>query len=78
MLSVVPLIGFSFAARRLPLSLIGFLQFIQPTLLFGVGAMQGEPVTPLRLASFGFIWLGVAVFVVGMLRAARERAIPSR
>jgi chloramphenicol-sensitive protein RarD len=71
--TVVPLAAFSFAARRLPLSVIGFLQFIQPTLLFAVGSAQGEPVTPLRLASFAFIWIGVAVFVAGLMRRARER-----
>jgi chloramphenicol-sensitive protein RarD len=75
LLSVIPLVAFSFAARRLPLSLIGFLQFIQPTILFGVGALQGEPVTALRLASFGFIWVGVAVFVAGLIGAARRRAL---
>lgn len=73
-LSVIPLIAFSFAARRLPLSVIGFLQFIQPTILFGVGALQGEAVTPLRLASFGFIWVGVAIFVAALVRRTNQRA----
>lgn len=71
-LSALPLIAFSFAARRLPLNVIGFLHFIQPTILFGVGAIQGEPVTAIRLASFGFIWAGVAVFVAGLVRRGRQ------
>ncbi len=74
LLSILPLIAFSFAARRLPLSVLGFLQFIQPTLLFFVGAIQGEPVTAMRLTSVGFIWIGVAVFVVDLVRRRRERA----
>jgi chloramphenicol-sensitive protein RarD len=74
LLSTLPLIAFSFAARRLPLSVLGFLQFIQPTLLFFVGAVQGEPVTAMRLTSFGFIWLGVAVFVADLVRRVGQRA----
>ena len=69
--TVAPLVAFAMAARRLPLSLMGFLQFIQPTLVFAVGALQGEPVTPLRLAAFGCIWAGVAVFVTGAWRGRR-------
>jgi chloramphenicol-sensitive protein RarD len=72
--TVVPLVAFAMAARRLPLSLLGFLQFIQPTILFGVGALQGEPVTPVRLVSFAFIWAGVALFVAGLFARARWRS----
>jgi chloramphenicol-sensitive protein RarD len=60
--TVVPLALFTFAARRLPLSTVAFLQFITPTLQFMVGVEAGETLTPMRLASFGFIWAGVAVF----------------
>jgi chloramphenicol-sensitive protein RarD len=60
--TVAPLALFTFAARRLPLSTVAFLQFITPTLQFMVGVEAGEALTPLRLLSFGFIWAGVAVF----------------
>ncbi|OYX32506.1 MAG: hypothetical protein B7Y99_08500 [Caulobacterales bacterium 32-69-10] len=66
--TVVPLLAFSVAARRLTLTLLGFLQFIQPTIVFFLGTVSGEPLSPLKLASFGFIWLGVAVFVGGAWR----------
>jgi chloramphenicol-sensitive protein RarD len=74
--TVAPLTAFAIAARRLPLSVLGFLQFIQPTILFFVGALQGEPVSAIRLVSFGFIWLGVGVFVAGLFagRPARPAA----
>jgi chloramphenicol-sensitive protein RarD len=68
--TVVPLVAFAFAARRLPLSTLGFLQFIQPTMTFAVGAWQGEPVGALRLLSFGFIWAGVAIFIANSFRPA--------
>ena len=62
--TVVPLALFTFAARRLKLSTVAFLQFLTPTLQFMVGLEAGETLTPLRMASFAFIWAGVAVFAV--------------
>jgi chloramphenicol-sensitive protein RarD len=46
--AVVPLALFAWSARRLPLSAVGFLQFIAPTLQFLVGLAFGEPFTPMR------------------------------
>ena len=60
--TVLPLALFAFAARRLPLSMMGFLQFISPTLQFMVGFEAGESLTPLRVVSFAFIWAGVLTF----------------
>ena len=71
-ITAVPLVLFGWAARRIPLSALGFLQFISPSIGFVIGVVQGEPFTPLRAASFGFIWLGVAVFACGAWRKARS------
>lgn len=71
--TVVPLALFAFAARRLPLTIVGFLQFIAPTIQFAIGLAQGEAMTPLRALSFVFIWGGVAVFAWGAV--ARSRAM---
>jgi len=73
-LTVLPLFLFSWAARRMPLSTMGFLQFLAPTLSFCIGVAQGEPFTLLRAVSFGFIWAGAAVFAAGAVRRARERS----
>lgn len=70
--TVVPLTLFSWAARRLPLSTVGFVQFICPTLQFMIGAEGGERLTPTLIASFSLIWLGVAVYVAGAWRASRR------
>jgi chloramphenicol-sensitive protein RarD len=72
--TVVPLALFAWAARRLPLSTVGFLQFIGPTLQFIIGAEGGERLTPSLVASFSLIWLGVLVFVTGAWRASRRVA----
>lgn len=70
--TVVPLVLFSWAARRMPLSTMGFLQFMGPTISFFIGLAQGEPFTPLRATSFAFIWLGAAVYAFGAWRAGRQ------
>jgi chloramphenicol-sensitive protein RarD len=73
--TVLPLALFAWSARRLPLSTIGFIQFLAPTLQFAVGVWAGEALTPLRVISFAFIWGGAGVFAVAALfrhRAARE------
>lgn len=70
-LTAIPLMLFAWAARRVPLSAMGFLQFIAPTMTFIMGVMQGEPFTPARAVSFGFIWGGAAVFAWGAWRKTR-------
>jgi chloramphenicol-sensitive protein RarD len=72
--TVVPLALFSWAARRLSLTALGFLQFLAPTLQFLVGLSLGETFTPMRALSFAFIWAGVAVFAWGAWRATRRAA----
>jgi len=74
-LTVAPLALFSWAARRLPLVWLGFIQFIAPTLQFFVGVALGEALTPLRIAAFAFIWLGVSVFAFGAWRRTRRLAV---
>jgi chloramphenicol-sensitive protein RarD len=73
--TVVPLALFAWSARRMPLSAMGFLQFIAPTLQFLVGVALGEAFTPMRALSFLFIWAGVAVFAYGAWKRTRGLAI---
>ena len=73
-ITAIPLLLFAWAARRIPLSLMGFLQFIAPTIAFVIGLSQGEAFTPMRALSFAFIWAGAAAFVYGAW--ARSRALP--
>jgi chloramphenicol-sensitive protein RarD len=76
--TVAPLALFAWAARRLPLSTVGFLQYIGPTLTFFIGLAAGEAFTPLRALSFAFIWAGVAVFALGAWKRTRHLAVPVR
>lgn len=70
--TVLPLALFAWSARRLPLSTIGFIQFLAPTLQFCVGVATGEPLTELRILSFAFIWLGAGVFLWTAWRRSRS------
>lgn len=70
--TVVPLALFAWTARRLPLSTVGFLQFIGPTLTFFVGIAAGERFTAWHAASFAFIWAAVAAFAWGLWMRARR------
>ncbi len=62
-LTVLPLVAFAFAARRLKLSTIGFLQFIGPSLQFLMGIVYGEKLTFGVLLCFGFIWTAATIFI---------------
>jgi chloramphenicol-sensitive protein RarD len=69
--TAVPLVLFAWAARRIPLSSLAFLQFIGPTTGFIIGVAQGEAFTPLRALSFVFIWGGAVVFAVAAWKRSR-------
>jgi chloramphenicol-sensitive protein RarD len=73
--TVAPLAIFAWTARRLPFSTLGFLQFVSPTVGFVIGLAVGEPLTPLRLVSFLFIWAGAGVYALGAWRAGRRVAV---
>ena len=73
-LTVLPLLAFTFAARRIKLSTLGILQFIGPTLQFACGLYFGEPFTPAHAICFGFIWTGVIVFAIDSARQRRKPA----
>ncbi len=72
-ITAVPLLCFALAARRLPLTAIGFMQFLAPTLQFGTGIYYGEPLTVPHLVCFGFIWTAVLVFSFDTIRAGKKK-----
>lgn len=70
--TALPLILFAIGARRLSFVALAPLQYATPTFQFLLALAFGEQVTPLRWASFGLIWIGLAVFTWDVI--ARERA----
>lgn len=70
--TAAPLLLFTSAARRLPLSSVGFLQYLAPTMQFVLAiTVLGEPFSRDQLIAFSFIWLGLAVFSVDLVQQSR-------
>ena len=64
-LTAIPLLWFTGAARRLPLSTLGFLQYLAPSLQFLLAVfVYREPLDGARLVAFGLIWAALAVFAL--------------
>ncbi|MFC6578121.1 EamA family transporter RarD [Planomonospora parontospora] len=71
-ITAVPLICFSAAAIRVPLTTIGLLQYIAPVLQFLCGVFVAhEVMPPSRWAGFAIVWLALSVFTYDSLRTAR-------
>lgn len=70
-LTVLPLLAFAFAARRISLSALGVLQYIGPTLQFALAVYYGEAFTAAHAWCFGFIWLGVGVFTFDAIQISK-------
>ena len=70
--TAVPLLLFAAAARRIPLSTMGLLQYVTPLMQLAVGVFVfDEPMPPARLAGFVIVWVALAVFTADSLRHAR-------
>lgn len=68
----VPLLLFATAARRMPLSALGLLQYLAPTMQFLCGIfLFGEALSTGQMLSFALIWAGLAIFAVDGIRRSR-------
>ena len=68
----IPLLMFASAAREIPLTMIGILQYIAPTLQFLIGVfLYREPFDQTRLIGFGLVWLALVIFWVENYLAPR-------
>lgn len=71
--TAIPLILFGAAARRIPLSWIGMLQYIAPTLQFIIGVtVLGEAMSTTRWIGFLIIWIAVILLCTDMVRHSRR------
>jgi chloramphenicol-sensitive protein RarD len=68
-ITVVPLLCFGGAATRIPLSTLGLMQYLTPTVQFILGLVVfHEPMPAMRWVGFGLIWVALAVFTAETLR----------
>jgi chloramphenicol-sensitive protein RarD len=76
--TAVPLLLFAAATSRLPLSVLGLLQYLAPVLQFSMGVfVRHESVPFTEYVGFCLVWLALAVLIVDGLRAQRRRANPA-
>lgn len=80
-ITAVPLLLFTEAARRMDYSTLGFVQFLSPTLVFVLGLFVfHEPLRPLQLGSFVLIWAAAGLFICDLLarrKISREISSPA-
>ncbi|MDP9497311.1 MAG: EamA family transporter RarD [Actinomycetota bacterium] len=73
--TAVPLLAFGAAARRVPLTTLGLLQYLAPTIQFLLGVLLlGEPLGVVQLVGFSLVWLALALFTADLLTHARRAA----
>ena len=74
--TVAPLALYSTAVKHIPLSTVGLLQFVGPTLQFVISIFVfGEPFDSSRLIGFVFVWVGVALYLVALNRRRAMAAV---
>ena len=73
--TAIPLLLFAAGARRITLTTLGLLQYLGPTIQFGLGVwLFNEPLTMLRLVGFGLIWGALLLYSVEGSRMSRAAA----
>jgi chloramphenicol-sensitive protein RarD len=75
--TTIPLLMFASAARQIPLTVVGLLQYIAPTIQFLLGVLvYKEPFDHTRLIGFGIVWIALIFFAVENYLAHRVPAEP--
>lgn len=79
LITALPLILFAIGARSVPLSTIGILQYLAPTLQLSVGVLLfNEPFSHEQALGFGCIWFALGIYAVDGLWRARQRQLAQR
>jgi chloramphenicol-sensitive protein RarD len=74
-LTAIPLLLFGAAAKRVPLSYIGFMQYLTPTLQFLLGLIVfQEPMPAARWLGFAMVWFALSILSFDALRQLRNRS----
>lgn len=78
--TAIPLLLFASGAKQIPLAMIGFLQYIAPTIMLFLGVfLYDEPFTKAHLIAFAFIWVALVIYMVSSykrpVRRVNKRAV---
>jgi chloramphenicol-sensitive protein RarD len=75
--TTIPLLMFASAAKQIPLTMVGLLQYIAPTIQFLLGVfLYKEPFDHSHLIGFGIVWLALVIFWVENYMANRTPVEP--
>jgi len=75
-ITAIPLLLFAAASSRIPLSMMGLIQYLTPVIQFSIGVWVNHEVMPTpRWIGFGLVWVALVVLTVDSLRAARGREL---
>jgi chloramphenicol-sensitive protein RarD len=78
-ITATPLLLFAVAAPRVPMTTLGPLQYLVPTINFGLGVLvYDERMTAARLAGFGLVWVALVIFTIDLIRTSRLGSISRR
>jgi chloramphenicol-sensitive protein RarD len=71
--TIIPLLMFSSAAQRIPLSMVGILQYIAPTLQLLLGVLvYNEPFTQTQWVGFGMVWAALLIYSIEGIQHRRS------
>jgi chloramphenicol-sensitive protein RarD len=72
--TALPLFWFGIAATRIPLSTLGFMQYLSPTIQLLIGILIfREPFSLAYIVSFGLVWIGLAIYSYSVILAMKRR-----
>lgn len=78
LVTTIPLLMFASAAQRIPLSLVGILQYIAPTLQFLLGVLvYKEPFSHSQFIGFGIVWVALIIFGIEGFLTHRAQPVPA-
>lgn len=74
LITAIPLVLFSDGAKSIPLSAVGFLQYVAPTLMLLIGVVLYKEVFTLsHKISFAFIWIGLLIYSISVIKGKRTK-----
>jgi chloramphenicol-sensitive protein RarD len=72
--TALPLFWFGIAATRIPLSTLGFIQYLSPTIQLLIGIfIFSEAFNTAYLLSFGLVWIGLGIYTYSVIQSMKRR-----
>ena len=68
-MTLAPLVLFAAATKRIPLYILGFFQYLAPSIMFLLGWLVfGEPVSSVQFIAYGFVWVALLIVTLSVLQ----------